>query len=190
MCRLGNQRPRDGDRKQGGYSGRQRQRERPEDQDKQPDDKNKRQILDLITLIAARLLLIHLNRDAARQVHPQSGRQRNARDRRAKIVDQAGRRALIAAHLTDKNDELLGLPVRRRPEVENAMHVGNGLQLALQRAERRDIGPGQLCAVPGSDHRDRKQVRCAEWRGQNGGLLDRRTGGQELAVVTLRHAGQ
>ncbi len=99
LRRLGDQRPGDDDREDGGCDGDQGERERPEDQHQQHDDEQGGVVLHLIAGIARRLLLINLDRHAAGQVCLQPCGQPCVRDRGPHRVDEIGDLVLPAAGL-------------------------------------------------------------------------------------------
>ena len=190
LGRLGDQRPGDESRDEGRREGDQCQRQRAEDQHQQDNDQDRGIVLHLVARVAGCLLLINLNGDIPGQVHLQPGRQPGLRDLGSQRVDQVGCRVRVAAGLHREHHELLGVTVRRDPEVQDILDSGHRPQLALQRGHRRDIRWRQRRAGAGRQDRDRQQVGRAERRGQLRRVLARRAGRQEFGVIALSDAGK
>ena len=166
------------------------ERQRPEDEHEQHDDEDQRQVLHLVAGVAGRLLLVHLNGDAARQVDPQPGGQPGIGDLRPHAVDEVLLIVLVAAVVGREGQQLHGLAVGRAAHVEHLLDPGHGVELGLQGIHGADVRRGQRPAGGRRDDRDREQVRAAERRGQVDRVLAGRARGQELGVVALGHARQ
>ena len=188
---LGDQRPGDRHREQRRDQRGQRQRQRPEDEDQQDDDEQQRQFLDLGAGRAGRLLLVHGRGDVTGQVHLQAGGQPGARDLASKRVHQVQRGVRVPpVQLGCQHHELLRVPVRRDPGVQDLGDTGYRLQPDLERRHGRLVGWSKRRTGARRHDRDRLQARGAERLGQDRRSLAGRAGRQELGVVGLRHVGE